>query len=370
MAYLRLFILVVFLCCLSTQADQLNPSKLSLKAAESMILDVTQVAGALVAVGERGHVLRSVDSGLTWVQVQSPVDTMLTAVFFVGNTGWAVGHDGHIIKSSDGGLSWVLVRNGLDEQKKHNKRQWVLAQRQLNMLAKQAKEDASLAQAYERAQDDFEWLSEKRSGIVIHPPLMDVRFLNDKLGFAVGGFGVLLTTDDGGVSWKYISDRVNNEQQAHYYAIVIDDDRLMIAGEMGFVSISDDNGVSWENISYGFDGSIFTASLNHVNGSYIASGIRGLTKISTDRGVTWSQLAINPGFSLTGSAFSKKGKVALVGSGGTIAVSDNDGGSFFVDTLPSRALLSSVVFVDEDTLVIAGQDGLKRIDLQAAIKNK
>ncbi|UCG98496.1 MAG: hypothetical protein JSW31_05255, partial [Burkholderiales bacterium] len=69
---------------------------------------VTKVeASTLVAVGEAGTILRSVDGGLTWVAVQSGTSVALYAVAFAGpSLGIAVGDSGTILRSVDGGLTW------------------------------------------------------------------------------------------------------------------------------------------------------------------------------------------------------------------------------------------------------------------------
>ena len=55
----------------------------------------------LVAVGQRGHVVYSTDSGASWKQASVPVSSDLTAVFFVDDKqGWAVGHDGVILHTA------------------------------------------------------------------------------------------------------------------------------------------------------------------------------------------------------------------------------------------------------------------------------
>ena len=90
-----------------------NPVPLSARAAplasQSLLLDITKInPSTLVAVGERGHILLSSD-GQQWQQASVPVQSTLTAVYFVDEThGWAVGHDATILATIDGGLSWQI----------------------------------------------------------------------------------------------------------------------------------------------------------------------------------------------------------------------------------------------------------------------
>ena len=91
------------------------------KAASSLLLDIAAVGDRLVAVGERGHILYSVDGGESWVQTRVPTSAMLTRVFFISDKlGWAVGHDGNILVSRDGGVNWELQREGISAQAQLN----------------------------------------------------------------------------------------------------------------------------------------------------------------------------------------------------------------------------------------------------------
>ena len=78
-------------------------------ASKSLLLDITIVdQKQLVAVGERGHILTSFD-GISWQQMNVPVQTTLTKVFFINSLlGWAVGHDATILHTDDGGQNWNI----------------------------------------------------------------------------------------------------------------------------------------------------------------------------------------------------------------------------------------------------------------------
>src|SRR5689334_10762078 len=73
------------------------------------LVGIAQAGTALVAVGDRGDILRSAD-GKDWQQVASPVDVMLNRVRFRdAQNGIAVGHDASILATHDGGASWSLA---------------------------------------------------------------------------------------------------------------------------------------------------------------------------------------------------------------------------------------------------------------------
>src|SRR5690606_30229010 len=90
-------------------ADATTTSIESPKPVTSLLLDIAHAGKLLAAVGDRGHILFSVEPGRNWVQARVPPRQLLTAVFFVDDKhGWAVGHDAQILHSDDGGANWEL----------------------------------------------------------------------------------------------------------------------------------------------------------------------------------------------------------------------------------------------------------------------
>src|SRR5688572_5824099 len=87
-------------CTIETRAAPTSPRVLLLDAAIS--------GREIVAVGERGQIHRSTDSGATWIAIESGVSATLTGVAFTtdGALGWAVGHDALILATEDGGRTW------------------------------------------------------------------------------------------------------------------------------------------------------------------------------------------------------------------------------------------------------------------------
>ena len=89
------------------------PAAQSPLAARSLLQGVAIAGSRIVAVGQRGHVVHSNDSGTSWKQASVPVSSDLTAVFFVDDKqGWAVGHDGVILHTADSGEKWELQLSG------------------------------------------------------------------------------------------------------------------------------------------------------------------------------------------------------------------------------------------------------------------
>ncbi|MGY2686316.1 photosystem II stability/assembly factor-like uncharacterized protein [Pseudomonas tolaasii] len=284
------------------------------KAAKGLMIDVVHAGKRLVAVGDRGHILYSDDQGSTWAQAKVPTRQLLTAVFFVDDKqGWAVGHDAQILASSDGGATWT---------------------QQFQDLKREA-------------------------------PLLDIWFKDAAHGLAVGAYGALIETDDGGKTWEDASDRLDNEDQFHLNAIAhIKDAGLFIVGEQGSMFRSSDDGQTWEKLEGPYEGSLFGVISTGQPQTLLVYGLRGNLYRSTDFGTTWEQVELNAArgaleFGLSGATLLEDGSIVVVGNGGSVVVSHDDGQTFSVFNRPDRISLSSVTAAGNGNLILAGQGGVR-----------
>ena len=285
----------------------------SAKAAKSLILDVVHAGARLVAVGDRGHIVYSDDQGKTWTQAKVPTRQLLTAVYFVDDkNGWAVGHDAQILASTDGGLTWT---------------------KQFEDLARES-------------------------------PLLDVWFKDANSGFAVGAYGTLLETTDGGKHWDDVSDRLDNEDQFHLNAIAsVKDAGLFIVGESGSMFRSADDGQTWEKLEGPYEGSLFGVIGTAQPQTLLAYGLRGNLYRSTDFGSNWEQVELKAArgtleFGLSGGTLLEDGSIVIVGNGGSVISSSDNGETFSVFNRPDRISLSSVTAAGNGNLILTGQGGL------------
>lgn len=288
----------------------------------SLYLDITNAGQRLVAVGQHGHVIYSDDNGQNWWWAETPTDSLLTSVYFVdAQHGWATGHDGIIIHSNDGGLHWTVQLNGLALAKDLGKQRVEDAGRSLEE-AEQRLADARASGDHnidlELELDDAK-VSLELAELAIHQteadPFMDIWFQNSSTGIAVGAFGTVVLTHDGGQTWQDISDQLDNFDGYHLYSISANHEgRILIAGEAGSLFRSDDMGSSWETLSSPYEGSFFGVNVLSSN-DVIIYGLRGNLLFSSDFGNSWKSLKTGTESSLF-SAFSTGERVMIVGDAG------------------------------------------------------
>lgn len=316
-------------------------------ATSSLMLDLARVDDALIAVGDRGHVVISDDHGRSWTQQRTPTRSLLTGVWFHDrDLGWAVGHDAVILRTEDGGHTWCRVH----------------------------------------------WAPE------LEKPLLDVWFESAEQGIAVGAYGYVLRTADGGRSWTEETlevlpagaddplaeengrpqdeapdgaDEALDEEDwdedfnlggdFHLNKIVVADGRnLYLAAEAGTLYRSSDAGRTWLQLASPYDGSFFSG-LAQDGGRVLMFGLRGNAFISRDRGTSWQPVELPVDTSLFGGARLSDGAIVLVGASGVMLVG-REGGGYRLVQRDDRKVLVTLLEAGDGGLVVVGEPGVLRLD--------
>ncbi|WP_341504094.1 YCF48-related protein [Gallaecimonas sp. GXIMD4217] len=329
----RVWILgLALLCKQALAADPLNtPAYPAERLDRVLFADITQAGDKLVAVGDRGVIVKGDDAG--WQQQMSPVASLLTKVSFLdASTGFAVGHDATILQTRDGGVSWQIRHREPELQR----------------------------------------------------PLLDVLFLSEHEGIAIGAYGLFLRTTDGGASWQrelhqgflsaddqaYLDEVKESSEEDYRYeldgmlphlnAVARDGQgRLLLAGEMGLVALSEDDGKSWQRLDSGYQGSFFTVTAVD-DGQWLVGGLRGNLYRSDDNGNSWNRLRFDGQATINSLDRQANGQILMTGNDGSVFVS-HDGGYFFLPLAREVAGLTLAAQQQGNTLVVATEQGIKTL---------
>lgn len=304
------------------------PAEMMPLASRSTLLGVAATRDGYVAVGERGHILRSAN-GAEWTQVEVPVRAMLTGLsFLTPETGWAVGYDATILRTTDAGATWEIQNFDPEGQ-----------------------------------------------------PFFDILFLDADHGLAVGKRSQVMETRDGGATWELIENEVF-DFMFHVNDIQrLFDDTLLLVGERGLLVRSEDRGETWEMLQSPYVGSFFGALPLGESGA-VVFGLRGnvyvtadVTDLDTEDPETWDEYAavtvsdpekleemgwrrVDSGTeqSLFGGTLLDNGELLLVGVGGVAVRSADRVTRFTTVANPRPFTLVSVVRKGDKALAV-GQSG-------------
>ena len=352
-------LLVVALISLATQASSLaagvteplsRPALMSRVAAQSVLTAVAKAGERLVAVGEHGIVLLSDDAGQNWRQAGVPVSVTLTAVSFpTAKQGWAVGHYGVVLHSEDGGETWVRQLDGIAVGK--------LAMESAEALANgAAAADLGAGRALADAQRLVKDGADK--------PFLDLYFENERRGFVVGAYNLAFRTEDGGKTWRYWGDRLDNPKANHLYAIRALGEDVYLAGEQGLVLHSGDGGKSFAKLETPYNGSYFALAL-FPSGEIVVAGLRGNAYRSADHGATWKRVETPTPASISSLKLLADGSLLVANQAGQILISRDRGESLQTVPLPPLAPVNDVETLRDGGLLTVGLRGATRVSATA-----
>jgi len=222
------------------------------------------------AVGDAGLLVATSDGGKTWETRQTDRTENLSAIQFIGQSGWAAGYDGVIIHSSDGGKTWAPQETGTKESMEglfflDADRGWAVGW--VGTILRTT--DGGKTWQHVKS-DAAQW------------SLSSVYFRDARNGWIVGFGGTILRSRDGGATWA----AQTSPAKTWLSAIVFDDkNRGWIAADSSIL-LSEDGGESWRSIAVA--DMVFIWQFVPVNGSLWAIGQLGVLK-QTD-GLNWKRM--------------------------------------------------------------------------------
>jgi photosystem II stability/assembly factor-like uncharacterized protein len=320
-------------------------------AAPTRLASATQSTGLarvgarrVVAVGVRGLIIVSDDGGDTWRQVPAPVSSDLLTVRFVDAAhGWAGGHDGVVLVSNDGGDTWSKLLDG--------RQAGPMLVEHLTRLAGSGDPQAQVL------------LREVRRNFENGPemPVLDLWFDDPQHGWAVGAFGTIIGTADGGRTWQSWVEKVDNAKMLHYHEIAAIDGDVYMPSEQGIVFKLDRGQQRFQAQQTGYAGSFF--GVVGTREFVLAYGLRGTIYRSRDRGETWQRVATDLPATLTGATVLEDGRVVLVSQDGRAIVTADQADTFHPLRPARPTLFTDVVQVSRDRAVVSGLSGVQLVPL-------
>ena len=304
------------------------------------MLAAARAGERIVAVGLRGTIVWSDDNGGKWHQASVPVQSDIVAVMFVDpQNGWASGHDGVILHTTDAGSHWT--------------RQFDYRSEATTFANYYRTQPGASATTLKPILDEIALNTSNGASL----PWLSVWFDDKSSGYAVGSFGMIARTQDGGKSWIPWFDHIDNDQFLNLNAIRRIGDQLYIAGEKGMVYRFDPKTQRFVGLSTGYEGSLFDI----VGDSHylLAIGLRGRVFRSIDQGATWVQVPSGTGATLTGATRLIDGRIVLASGDGALFESADEGQTFHRFDVAQAAPLAGVTEGNRGDAVVYGYGGVR-----------
>lgn len=264
----------------------------------------------VIAVGELGEIRITGDGGENWTVadvVPKRGSTLTNAAYLDKGVAVAVGHDLWMLRTEDDGRTW---------------------------------QELSYSEEFSE-------------------PMLGIHVTATGRAFAFGSFGRVMVSDDRGKTWTMKDVGAGDW---HYYAMASDDrGHIMLVGEQGLVVRSKDNGETWSKVEPFYPGSFF--GVLKLENAWLAYGLRGRLFRSAD-GENWTELESPIPVSLFDGVVLRSGRVLLVGQGGTVLSSINDGRTFSVLQSGGLHSLTSVTELSPGVVLVGGENGITKLNMQ------
>jgi photosystem II stability/assembly factor-like uncharacterized protein len=234
------------------------------------LYDVTSFGGSLYVVGHPGRLLRSKDGGKTFEPLRTGLheEALFSIAFNAKGQGAVVGRSGLVLTSEDSGASWKKSVVSFDDEKPSLFSVSVLPSGTLVAVG----EFGAIARSEDHGKTwsrssytieappappgcAVDGSSEsENSDVVGEARLTDVRFVSDTLGFAVGEFGLILRSDDGG---KTFTRQASCTDKLLYGIATVTAEHALAVGADGAVVESKDGGKTWGVLPSGTNEHLF-----------------------------------------------------------------------------------------------------------------
>lgn len=201
-------------------------------------------------VGDMARIFHTTDGGKTWDYTVAPKKLALVALSCPDKSHlWASGQAGEILFSADSGATWQVQTSGVQRQ------------------------------------------------------LLDIAFANPQRGLAVGDFGTMVRTEDGGTTWSKVTLPTDVKLPAEVAEVVEPGDIVIYSvaypdpnhawavGEFGVILASEDGGMTWHQQTCPVETSLFGVSFTDPQHGW-AVGIEATLLATSDGGTTWRKEAV------------------------------------------------------------------------------
>src|SRR5262249_9129851 len=192
------------------------------------------------------------------------------------------------------------------------------------------------------------------SGARITDDLYGTHFVSPDEGWAVGTFGAIFRTHDGGRTWR---PQVSHTSEQLFSIDFADPANGWTVGGSGLILHTQDGGETWQIQNSGTDHHLFKVTALDPQHAW-AVGDWGTMLATQDGGKTWENRSLSRDVILYGQSWPDATHSWVVGEGGVILVTTDGGQTWTDQTSGVEKTLFGVFFADTQRGWATGIDGL------------
>ncbi len=253
--------------------------------------------------GDGGLLLRSIDSGKTWIKQSINSKENINEVYFRNeDNGFILAGDRlfMMIDGSDWREQSLFTKNSFPGKSvefysirfSDKKRGWIVGSINQNETVV----DSILMKTEDSG------VSWKRVIVPTKVELIHLDFVNEFRGWIVGDKGTILTTEDAGKSWI---TQVTKTEATIYSVDFRNENEGIAVGSKGLILRTEDGGRNWINATTKYPNTLWRVSYPDEKRLWVA-GRNGTILFSNDKGKTWNKQTVNATENLFGFFLGKK----------------------------------------------------------------
>lgn len=333
------FIIISFTGILHSQQNDnwkwLNPSPQG-----NTIYDIDFINDDLgFSVGAFGTVIKTVDGGVTWTQMNTNFNTNIHSLDFVDEMTGYIGGNGQMFKrTQDGGLNWTDIQLPSDPdfyvvsiQFVNANTGYVLGFFQLENRIWKTTDAGETWTTMPDPEADY---------------LDKLYFFDENYGFGIGGSlgDEIVKTTNGGVNWQLIDHFSYPKMSAIHF---FDQNNGLVAGNDGCVLLTNDAGETWTRTGSPTSLDVTTLLFTDQNTGY-GIGFGSECIKTTNGGLNWTvqSLGINSPNGFFEGEITSNGTMHAVGDYGTMIRSTDNGSNWLTQYSVTDQTMTDITFTD------------------------
>ncbi|WP_339925418.1 YCF48-related protein [uncultured Cyclobacterium sp.] len=297
-----------------------------------------------VLLNEEGKIFRSTNGGGSWSNPSYPENLKLNRVLHIDENRLIIsGDDGLILRSVNGGANWNII----DVPTEASIKKVFFVDQDLGYAVSS---DSEIIKTF-NAGESWELYD---SGFDV--ALNAVYFINDTTGYAVGDEGAIIKTEDGALNWQFINSGIDTDLTDVIfnpaYPLV-----GVISGDGGTILRTTNGGLTFKEAGSRTVQNIARLSIRPETNNILAVAPSGVLINSNNTGSTWSTRLSGTSSDFGGVAFTTDLRGYLVGDNGLILYTTNGGSSFNDRSRPISLPFNSLFFVSASAGYVSGNNG-------------